>query len=833
MIQDLTHAVRALFRRPLVTAVAVLSLALGIGVNSAIFSVFDRLLLRRIPVPEPERIVNVVSPGPRPGSTSTGDAGRQEAVFSHPLFRQLERIGASGITLAAHRDFPVNLAHDGRTEEAEGILVSGRYFELLRLDPTFGRLLGREDDQGGSEPVAVLAHHYWTSRFGADPGVLGRTLVANGNALTVVGVGPADFAGTTTLDRPDIFVPLALANSVARGGLEAVGDHWLYLFGRLGPGAEPAQVEEALNVPFSTWLRDVELPILPATAGEPTRAQFLERRISLVDGSHGRDSDWGEIRSVLTLLFAVTGFVLAIACVNVANLLLTRAADRSREIAIRLSLGASRLRLVRLGLAEAAVLGLLGGAGALLVGRATLGGLMALLPPADGRMLGFEINGHVLLFSMALGLGTSVLFGTFPAVHGVRAALAAGLQTRAGHTAGTRAATRVRTTLATGQIALATALLGVAGLFVVSLIGLSRAELGLIPDGVITFRLSPSLNGYTPERALALFEQMEEALRATPGVTSVSSATIPVLANSNWTNHVRVEGFDAGPDADTAVAVSQTGTDYFRTLGMPLVAGRDFTRADRPDAPRVAIVNEAFARRFALGAGAVGTRVAMGREEGPLDIEIVGLVRDARYSSVREPAPPQIFLAYRQPGGTPTGSLHFYARSTSGTAALSRAVPALVAGLDASLPVSNLRTLENQIWENTTADRVFTTLSSWFAGLALVLAAIGLYAVIAYGVAQRLRELGIRIALGAQRWQVRWLVLSRVVRMGLVGGAIGFGLALAFGRLGRALLFGVGGYEAAIAGVAALVVLTVAVGAGVLPARRAALVDPAVTLRAE
>jgi len=832
MMQDLTHAVRSLFTRPLVTAVAVLSLALGIGVNSAIFSVFDRLMLRRLPVPEPERVVNVISPGPRPGSTSTGDAGRQEAVFSHPLFRELERIEASGVRLAAHRDFPANLAHDGRTEDGEGLLVSGRYFEALGLDPALGRLLGREDDRAGSEPVAVLAHRYWTSAFGADPGVLGRTLVANGRALTVVGVGPEGFVGTTTLDRPDVFVPLSLANSMGRDSLDAANDHWLYLFGRLDPGVTPAQAEAALDVPFSAWLRDVELPALPGSTSEPARTQLLERRLSLADGSHWRNNDLAEVRTVLVILFAVTGFVLAIACVNVANLLLTRAADRSREIAIRLSLGASRLRLVRLGLTEAIVLGVLGGLGALLVGRATLDGLTALLPPVDGQMLGFEISTNTMLFALALGLLTSVLFGVFPAVHGVHAAVAAGLQARTGHTAGSPAATRVRTTLATGQIALATALLGVAGLFAASLMGLSRAELGLTPDGVITFRIAPQLNGYTAERTELLFDQVEETLRAMPGVVDVSSATIPVLANSNWSNHVRVEGFDAGPTADTSVAVSQTGTGYFRTLGMPLLAGRDFTRADGPDAPRVAVVNEAFARRFALGDGAVGTRVKMGREEGPLDIEIVGLVRDARYSTVREPPPPQIFLAARQPGA-PIGSLNFYARSTGDPAALARDVPAAVARLDPTLPVSNLRTLENQIWENTTAGRVFAMLSSSFAGLALLLAAIGLYAVISYGVAQRLRELGIRLALGAQRRQVRWLVLSRVARMGLVGGAIGLTMAFAFGRLGRALLFGVAGHEAAIAASAALLVLGVTLAAGAVPARRATLVDPAVTLRAE
>jgi len=841
MIRDFRLAVRALRQRPLVSAVAVLSLALGIGVNTAIFSVTEGLLLRRLRVPAPERIVNVVSPGLRPGFVSMGDSGGIEAVFSHPLFRELERAEAPGVTLAAHRDFPANIGYEGRTGEGFGLLVSGRYFEAIGLRPALGRLFLPDDDRSGSTPVAVLAHRYWTTQLGSDPTVLGRTVTVNGEALTVVGVGPEHFAGTTTMDQIDLFVPLALADRVGRSplvNLSADNGYWLYLFARLDPGVTPARAEEALDVPFSAWLRDVELPLLQTTTSEQARAQFLGRRITLADGSRGRIAGVSDVRAILALLFGVTGFVLAIACVNVANLLLTRATDKSTETAIRLSLGASRARLVRLGLAEAAVLGLLGALGALAVARATLSGLMALIPPIEGTALSFEINTSVLLFSLALGLGTSVLFGLFPAVHGVRAAVAEGLQTRAGHTAGSRSATRVRTTLATGQVALATTLLGVAGLLAASLVGLSRVELGLRPEGVVTFKLSPYLNGYTPERSMALFDRVGEILRGVPGVTSMSVATIPVLSDSVWTDRARVEGVAAAADSQTVVSVSQIDTGYFQTLGIPLLAGRDFTRADGPGSPRVAVVNEAFARRFGLGSDVLGARVGLGGEDSPTDIEIVGLVRDAKYATVRDDAPPQILLAHRQTDAGPGPPLSiyartFYARTTTGTAALAAAIPALVGTLDANLPVAGLRTLEDQVWQNTFQDRLLATLSSSFAGLALLLAAIGLYAVIAYGVAQRLRELGIRIALGAQRGHVRWLVLSRVLRMGLVGGAIGLTLAFAFGRLAQALLFGVGGYEAVVAGAAALVVLIVALGAGILPARRATRVDPVAALRAE
>jgi predicted permease len=839
--RDLRYAMRSLASRPLITSVAVLSLALGIGVNTAIFSVFDRLLLRRLPVPAPEQIVNVTSPGPRPGSNSTSDSGGSDAVFSYPLFRDLERLDAGALTMAAHRNFGANLAYQGQTSEAEGVLVSGHYFPALGLTPSLGRLLGPEDDRvPGAHPVVVLSHSYWSTRFGADPSILDDTLTVNGEAMSIVGVAPEGFAGNTTMDRPQVFVPLMMAERAFRNpawkGMTARNDHWLYIFGRLESGLSREQAEGRLNVPFGTLIREVEYPALRSGMGDRAREQFQQRRLLLEEGGRGRNAGVAEVRTVLTLLFAVTGFVLAIACANVANLLLTRIADRSVETSVRLSLGASAGRVVRLYLAEACVLGLLGGVGALLVARMTLGGLLALMPVEDGPMLNFEISTTVLLFSLALGLGTSLLFGLFPALHGVRSAVATGLHAQPGRVSASRTARRFRTSLATSQIALATALLAVAGLFVMSLVNVARTELGIRREGLVTFRLSPFLNGYTPERALAFFERVQDEMRSVPGVVSATASTVPILSNNNWHNNITVEGFDPGPDGDTRVSVARVGTDYFRTMGIPVLTGREFTATDTVGAPRVAIVNEAFGRKFALGDRVIGTRLAMGAGGNrPLDIEIVGVVRDAKYSEVREPPPPQLVMPYRQPDAREgsVGTLTFYARTTQDTRTLLGAVPSLVGRLDADLPVANLRTMEDQIWDNTTRDRVLSTLSSAFAVLATLLAAIGLYAVLAYGVAQRLREIGIRIALGAKGSDVRWLVLSQVGRMTLVGGVVGAGLALGLGRLGQAMLFGVERQSTAVIGAAALVVLAVAIGAAVLPARRAASVNPVEALRAE
>jgi predicted permease len=844
MTNDVVYALRSLKSRPLVTIVALLSLALGIGVNTAIFSVFDRLLLQRLPVPAPNEIVNVASPGPRPGSRSTGDAGDIDEIFSYPLFRDIERLSVDTLQIAAHRDFRANLAYRGQTSDADGVLVSGQYFAALRLRPALGRLLGANDDRvAGAHPVVVLNHGYWSSRFGADPSVVDDTLIVNGEPMTIVGVAPSGFSGNTTLDHPQVFVPLAMAQVAFRdpqwNGTTARNNHWLYLFARLRSGLSRDQAEALINVPFAALIKDVEYPAARSGIGsDRDRELFQQRRLSLRDGSHGRDANRGETQVILLLMFTITGFVLAIACANVANLLLARVADRSTEMFVRLSLGASSSRLIRLLLVESLVLGVLGAAGALTVARMTLSSLAATMPAEDMTMLAFEIDWTVLSFAMVLGVGTSVVFGLFPAVHGVRAAVGAGLQASSTRMAGSRAANRFRASLATSQVALATALLATAGLFVVSLVNLARTELGIRQEGLVTFRVSPYLNGYSRERAQALFDRVEEELQAVPGVVAVTTSTVPLLAGSNWQNNITVEGFDAGPDADTVVSVARVGLDYFRTMGIPMLTGREFTSADTEGAPRVAVVNEAFGRKFNLWANVIGKRLAMGAGgKRPLDIEIVGLVRDAKYSDAREPAPPQLVMSYRQPDApdrqATVGPLTFYVRTTSDIGGLLAAIPSLVKRHDANLPVVNLRSMEDQIWDNTTPQRVLGTLSSSFAGVAILLAAIGLYAVLSYGVAQRLREIGIRMALGAQPRDVRSLVLRQVVRITAIGGVVGAALALGLGQLGEALFFGVEGYNAAIVVAAVLLVGAVAAAAGALPARRATAVSPIEALRME
>jgi predicted permease len=836
MLQDLRYAIRALVRRPLVTSVAVLSLALGIGVNSAIFSLFDRLILRRLAVPSPDQIVLVTSPGPKPGSRSTGDfSGGVDAIFSYPLFRDLEQLKDDGLQLAAHASFGANVAYEGRSTEANGVLVSGQYFPTLGVTPALGRLLGPQDDRvPGGHPVVVLGYEFWRTRFGADTGVLNRTLIVNGGAMTIVGVTPEGFSGIAALARSHIFVPLAMAEQAFRdpnwNGLTARNNHWLYLFARTEPGFSRLRAAELANVSFAGLIRDVEYPALRTGMGDTDRQAFQKRQLYLQDGARGANSNRREIQAVFALLFAVTGFVLAIACANVANILLAQVTTRSAEMSVRLSLGASRSRIIRLLLSESVLLGVVGGAGALLVGNLTIRVMLAILP-ADGPVLQPVLDTRLLAFTFMLGLLTSLAFGLFPSLHAVRTALAGGVNTHAARASGSKTASRFRTSMAVTQLALATGLLAVAGLLVVSLMNTLRLDLGIRREGLIAFGLAPSLNGYTPDTAARFFDRLDAGLRGMPGVTSVTATTIPILAQSSWGNNVTVEGFEAGAGVNTNASTARVGVDYFRTLGIPLIAGREFTDADIKGSPKVAVVNEAFARKFNLVDRVVGKRMALGAGTNKaLDIEIVGLVRDAKYDEVRDPAPPQFVMPYRQ---ADIGALTFYVRAGANSPAVLRTIGDVVHKMDANIPISNLRTMEDQIRYDTSGYRALTTMSSAFAALAVILAAIGLYAVLAYGIAQRLREIGIRIALGATPRDIRGLVLRQVGRISVIGVVIGAALAFGLGRLSQTMLFGVERTTPAIIVGAVMLALGVAFAAAVVPARRATLVQPVEVLKAE
>jgi predicted permease len=831
-MRNLRLAFRTLSRTPFVTAVAILSLALGIGANAAIFSLFDQMLLRAVPAWQPDRLVNLGAPGPKPGSQSCNVAGDCDAVFSYPMFRDLEgaQTGLAGI--AAHRTFGANLAVQGQTLNAEGALVSGSYFPVLGLQPALGRLLGPADDETvGGHYVAVLSHGYWVSQLGGRPDVLDETIVVNGHPMTIVGVAPRGFEGTTLGAQPRVFVPISMRAQVNPGfdGFENRRNYWVYLFGRLAPGTTIEQAAASLNAVYRPIVTEVEAPLQEGIS-EQGMARFLAREVTLEPGRRGQSGLHAEVRTPLVLLFAITGFVLLIACANIANLLLARGAGRRTEMAVRLSLGASRRQVLAQLLTEACVLALLGGVASLLVAHWTLALIGSILPAEAASVLQLRLQPSVVLFAAGLAIATGLLFGMFPALHSTRSDLVTSIRAGAGQLTGTRAASRFRTSLVTAQIALSTALLVSAGLFVRSLVNVSRVELGLRTENVVTFAVSPELSGYDPARSHLFFRRVEEELAAVPGVTGVAASMVPLLSGNNWASNVSVQGFERTPDTNANASLNQVGPGFFRMLGVPLLAGREFGEPDAAGASKVAIVNEAFAERFGLGRDAVGRFMATGHTE-TLDMEIVGLVANAKYSEVKDAAPPQFFTPYRQ--NEQIGFLTFYVRTAGDPAQAMRAVPRVIAGLDPNLPVENLKTLPQQVRENIFLDRIITILSAAFAALATLLAAVGLYGVLAYTVAQRTREIGVRMALGADAARVRALVLRQVGWMVLAGTALGLAAALALGRAAGSLLFGLQGNDPLVIGAAVVTLALVALAAGWLPARRASRIDPMRALRYE
>lgn len=830
-MRSLRLAFRTLARSPIISAVAVLSLALGIGANAAIYSLFDQMVLRALPVQDAGQLVNFANPGPKPGSQSCGQAGDCDEVFSYRMFRDLEeRAQRAFAGIAAHVPFGANLAYERQTINAVGVLISGSYFPLLGVRPALGRLLGLDDDRTiGGHFVTVLSYNYWANKLGADPSVLNKTIVINGQPMTVVGVAARGFEGTTLGARPDVFVPITMRGVMVRGfdGFENRRMYWAYLFGRLKPGVSLQQATTEINTIYHPIINEVEAP-LQTGMSDQTMESFRAKEIALADGRRGQSTLHREVQTPLILLLTITAFVLLIACANIANLLLARGAQRSQEMAIRGSLGAGRAQLTGQLLLESVVLAVIGGLAGLLVARWTLYLIGSIIPAEATSALALTLQPRTILFAACLSIGTGFLFGLYPALHSTRRDLMTVLRGASGQPAGARAAARFRTSLVTAQIALSMTLLVAAGLFIKSLGNVSRVDLGLTTDNVVMFSLSPVLNGYEPARIRTLFQNVEDELAAIPGVTSVTAGRVPLISGNNWGNDVNVQGFERGPDTDANSQFNMVGPNYFSTLGVPLVAGREFTPSDAAGAPEVAVVNQAFARKFGLGTDAVGKFMSRG---GDLDIEIVGLVTDAKYSDVKQDIPPVFFLPYRQSGNI--GSMTFYARTSMDPTSVMPAILGMVQRLDANLPVEDLKTLDQQVRDNIVLDRIIGILSAAFAILATILAAVGLYGVLAYTVAQRTREIGLRMALGANAGRVRSMVLWHVGRMTIVGGVLGILAALGIGRVASSLLFGMASYDPLVVAVVVALLAAVALAAGYVPALRASQVEPMQALRYE
>lgn len=823
-------AIRMLLKTPFVTAIAVASLALGIGANAAIFSLFNEILLQPLPVTEPSRLVNLGAPGPKPGSQSCSQAGGCEVVFSYPMYKDLQQQQTVFTGIAAHVSFGANLSVRNEPLTGAGMFVSGSYFPVLGLQPALGRLLGPADDEViGANFVTVLSYEFWQERFGAAADVIGQNVMVNGKTLNIVGVAPRGFRGTTLGNRPMVFVPISMREvlEARRPAFENRRSYWAYLFARLKPGVSMDQALASLNTSYARIISEVEAPLQEGMS-DKTMQSFKTKKLTMEAGQRGQSQVHTEAQTPLFMLFGITGIVLLIACANIANLLLARGANRATEMGVRLALGASRRQLLVQLLTESVLLAIVGGIASLLVAQWTLRGIGSLLPPEAAATFSLTIQWPVVVFATGLSVATGLIFGMFPALHSTRADLISTIRAGAGQIAGGTAASRFRAVLVTVQIALSMMLLISAGLFLKSLVNVSKVDLGVNVEQVVTFGLSPERNAYDSTRSSQLFERVEREMAAIPGVTAVASSLVPLLAGSNWGTDVYVQGFAHGPDVDNNARYNEIGSGYMAALGVRILSGREFTDADRLGSSRVAIVNETFAKKFNLGTDAVGKFIS-DRGADSLNIQIVGLVQDAKYSEVKGEVPPLFFRPWRQ--DPRVGSMYFYVKTTLPPEQLLRTIPATIKRIDPGLPVEDLKTMPQQIRENIFLDRMISILSAAFAVLATLLAGVGLYGVLAYSVAQRTREIGVRMALGADSGQVKRLVMRQIGGMLLAGGIFGVAAALGLGRAAQSLLFGLEGHDPIVFVLSIVLLAGIAALAGYAPARRAAQVDPMQALR--
>ena len=819
LIGDLRYALRSLRSAPAFTAVAVLSLGLGIGANTAIFTLLDAVMLRSLPVHRPNELVMV----------GRGENGRA-SVFTNPLWEALRdrQQVFSGIAAYGSPDF--NLADGGEVRLVAGNWVSGDFFSMLGLRPELGRLLAKHDDWRGCPPIAVISDAFWRREFGANQNVLGKTLSLRGHPYTVVGVVEPKFTGIEVGRATHVYAPLCSEAVMAGAGsaLDARSTWYLSIIGRPKPGTTLAQVNAHLGA-LSRGVAEATLPPnFPADAVD----NYLKTKLSAGPGAAGISDLREQYSKALWVLMAVVGLVLLIACANVANLLLARAAAREREMAVRLALGAGRTRLLRQLLTESLVLSSLGAVAGVAMASWGTRMLVALLTTSRTAVsLDLSADIRVLAFTTVVALVTGVLFGLAPAWRAGRVDPQTAMRANGrGVAGGSRFA--MGKALVIAQVALSLVLVAGAGLLLGSWRRLSTTETGFRREGVLLVRVNTRGVDLADSSRAGLYRSLLQRLRGMPGVVSASTSDIAPFSGSAWNGDIQVEGFTPATERDAIVWMNEVSDGYIATLGGTMVAGRDFDHRDVPGSPKVAIVSESMAKRFYGNTSPIGKRFRSreGRDYGP-PIEIVGVVKDMKYKNLREDGTATAFFAQTQ-RPKPAGAVSFAIRTSNDP---SSAIPTIRAALKEANPrlLLEFATLEQNIDESLTMPRTMAALSGFFGALALLLATIGLYGIMAYSVARRRNEIGVRIALGAARGRVVRMVLGEVGRMVAVGVVIGTLLAVGASKLVVTFLYGVTPTDPAMLGGAAMVLATVGVGAALLPARRAAHLDPVEALREE
>ncbi len=821
MFQDLRFGIRMLLKSPGFTLVAALSLGLGIGANTAIFSLLDALLLKPLPVKQPEQlvVVNVAAPS-RPGWSFSS--------FSYPVFREMREKNSVFSGMFARSGFQASMSASGQTERVRGEVVSGNYFSMLGLNPQLGRLLTEVDDQTpGAHPVAVLSFNFWQRRFGADPNIVGKTIHLNNYPFTIIGVAPQGFYSTEVGDAPDVRIPLMMDGQVRPKGnppiFEQRGSQWLGVTARLNPGVSIEQAQAGTDNVFQI-AREPDMRRITGDTTDDRLARSL--RIQLSSAKTGNSNLSRQLSQPLTVLMGLVGIVLLIACLNVANLLLARATMRQKEIAVRLALGAGRFRLVRQLLTEGFLLSALGGTLGFLFSRGGTAVLLGFLP--QGRTLEIKPDLRMLGFTLGVTLLSALFFGLLPALQATRPNLIPALKNETVVVSGGGRRWELGRLLVILQVALSLVLLVGAGLFARSLRNLRTVDMGYHTDQVVTMSLDPAQNGYKIAPLRNFYSQLSERLAALPGVKTTTFARNVPMSGSFSRFGIEVPGYQARPGEEMAVLFNQVAPQFFATFGAPMLQGREFTAQDTPESPKVAIVNQAVARRFFGSDNALGKRITL---ENYKDLEIVGIVADAKYRNLKEAPPLTAYIPYSQ--YAQLGQRTLCVRAAGEAGAIIAAIRQEVRNLDPNLPVFNVKTFAEQINDSVSQERLIAMLSSFFGFFALLLAALGLYGVMAYAVTRRTREIGIRMALGAQPGSVLWLVLRETLLLVLLGIALGLPAALVSTRLAKELLFDLSNNDPLTIALATLVMIAIAALAGYLPARRAARVDPLVALRYE
>jgi predicted permease len=825
---DLRLAIRGLRRSPLFATVATLSLALGIGANTAIFTLMDQILLRKLPVKDPDRLVMLYQQGSHNGS----NMGTR--MHSYPVYQDLQQRAEPLAEVMCRRLAPASVSTDNQTERVNAELVSGNYFSMLGVKPAIGRVFSSEEDDRvyGGHPVVVLSHDYWVRRFAGDPNVIGKKIFVNDYPMNIVGVSSAEFRGLDPTQSPQIRVPILMKRVMLPEWTWMRADdrraRWVQVFARLKPGYTVETAAAPVQLLF-TQIRQYEIT-LPAAKdwSAYSRDQFMKGKMLVTSATTGFSPLRNDFSTGLIVLMCMVGLVLLIACANVANLLVARAFMRQKELAVRLSLGASPGRLIRQMLVESCVLSSVGGIVGIGLAVALTRTLLALVP-TDGQPLSITARPdlRILTFTVVLTAATGIIFGLIPAIRASRSDPWTTLKDTMGSIAGGSGSLFLRKGLVTAQVALSFLLLFGAGLFVRSLQNLKTTNTGVALDNLVTFQLAPQLNGYDGVRGTQLYQELLDRLRGSAAVTSAALAVVPILSGSEWDNRTAVEGHKAADGEDMQAFMNALSPDYFKTMHIPMLEGRDFTQLQKD--PKIAIVNKRFATHFFGDKSAVGRH--LGQNGGPnpkLDIEIIGVVDDSLYEGPRQGVRRQVFIP-----AWGAGSATIYVRTTMGSSAAFALIRREVQALDRSLPVFETKTVQAQLDETLLTDRLVALLSAGFGMLATMLASIGLYGVMAFVVARRRKELGIRIALGAQRTAILWSVMQEVLILLSIGLAVGIPTGLGLGKFVSAELYGIQGHDPSVAAGTMLLLTIVSALAGLIPAHRASRVDPILALRYE